>query len=116
MASSYRTMRDLDWPLLLITLAICAVGILQIYSATHDTIWRDAWWKQIIWVAVGVLLLWIFTSVDYHTLMGQVYIMYGLCLAGLIGVFLIGVQVFGSRRWIPLPGGFKFQVSEFTKL
>ena len=26
------------------------------------------------------------------------------------------MQVFGSRRWIPLPGGFKFQVSEFVKI
>ena len=52
--SSYRTVRDLDWPLLLITLAICAAGVLQIYSATHDTIWQDAWWKQIVWVAGGV--------------------------------------------------------------
>ncbi len=54
MASSYRTFRDLDWPLLVITLAICAAGVLQIYSATRDTIWHDAWWKQIVWVAGGV--------------------------------------------------------------
>jgi len=116
MASSYRTFRDLDWPLLVITLAICAAGVLQIYSATRDTIWHDAWWKQIVWVAGGVVLLWIFTTVDYHTLMSQVYVMYGLAIAGLVAVFLVGVQVFGSRRWIPLPDGFKFQVSEFAKI
>jgi rod shape determining protein RodA len=116
MASSYRTFRDLDWPLLIITLAICAAGVLQIYSATRDTIWHDAWWKQIVWVAGGVLLLWIFTVIDYHTLMGQVYIGYVLVIVGLIAVFLVGVQVFGSRRWIPLPGGFRFQMSEFAKI
>jgi len=116
MASSYRTFRDLDWPLLIITLAICAAGILQIYSATRDTIWHDAWWKQIVWVAGGVVLLWLFTVVDYHTLMGQVYIGYVLVILGLLAVFLVGVQVFGSRRWIPLPGGFRFQISEFAKI
>jgi rod shape determining protein RodA len=116
MASSYRTFRDLDWPLLVITLAICAAGVLQIYSATRDTIWHDAWWKQIVWVAGGVFLLWFFTAVDYHTLMGQVYVGYGLAIAGLLAVFMIGVQVFGSRRWIPLPGGFRFQISEFAKI
>ena len=24
--------------------------------------------------------------------------------------------MFGSKRWIPLPGGFRFQISEFVKL
>ena len=70
--------RDLDWPLLLITLSICALGVLQIYSATHETIWKDAWWKQIVWIAAGIVLMWVVTHIDYHTLLGQVYLMYGL--------------------------------------
>jgi rod shape determining protein RodA len=37
-------------------------------------------------------------------------------LVVLVGVLLAGRQAFGSRRWIPLPGGFTFQVSEFAKL
>ncbi len=40
MASTYKSIRDIDWPLLLITLAISAVGILQIYSATHENKWK----------------------------------------------------------------------------
>jgi len=35
--SRYRSFRDLDWSLLIITLIICSLGVLQIYSATHDT-------------------------------------------------------------------------------
>ena len=31
-------------------------------------------------------------------------------------VLLVGKQVFGSTRWIPLAPGFHFQVSEFVKL
>jgi rod shape determining protein RodA len=116
MASTYKSLRDIDWPLLLITLAISAVGILQIYSATHETKWRDAWWKQIVWVGVGLVLFWILSQIDYHTLMSQVYVMYGLGIAGLIAIFFVGTRVFGSRRWIPLPGGFQFQVSEFVKI
>jgi rod shape determining protein RodA len=114
--SGYRSIRDLDWPLLLITLAICGLGVLQIYSATHETIWKDAWWKQIVWIAAGVVLLWAITQIDYHTLLGQVYILYGLSILTLISVFVVGTKVFGSRRWIPLGGGFKFQISEFVKL
>ena len=112
----HRSIRDLDWPLLLIALAISAAGILQIYSATHDTIWRDAWWKQIIWVFAGMVLLWIATVIDYHTLLNRVYLFYALSIVLLIAVFVVGTKVFGSRRWIPIGGGFHFQVSEFVKL
>jgi rod shape determining protein RodA len=48
--------------------------------------------------------------------MNHVFPMYGLSVAALLGVLLIGKQVFGSRRWIPLAGGFHLQVSEFVKL
>ena len=114
--TGYRSIRDLDWPLLLITLSICALGVLQIYSATHETIWKDAWWKQIIWIGAGLLMMWVVTNIDYHTLLGQVYLMYGLSIVTLLSVFLIGTKVFGSRRWIPVGGGFRLQVSEFVKL
>jgi rod shape determining protein RodA len=114
--TGYRSIRDLDWPLILITLSICALGVLQIYSATHDTIWKDAWWKQIIWIGAGLVLLWVVTNIDYHTLLGQVYVFYGLSIVTLIAVFIVGTKVFGSRRWIPIGGGFKLQVSEFVKL
>jgi len=115
-ASTYKSIRDIDWPLLLITLAISAVGILQIYSATHETKWKDAWWKQIVWTLAGLVLFWIVSKIDYPTLLGQAYLMYGLGVTGLIAIFFIGTRVFGSRRWIPLPGGFQFQVSEFIKV
>lgn len=116
MASAYRSIRDLDWPLLLITLAICAVGVLQIYSATLDTKWNDAWWKQMIWVVGGVLLMWVVMTVDYHTLLSNVWVLYGLSVLALIAVFIVGVTVFGARRWIALPGGFQLQVSEYVKI
>ena len=110
----YRSFRDLDWPLLAITLIICALGVLQIYSATHDTQWQDAWWKQIIWIAVALGMMWVVTSIDYHTLLAQVPILYGLSIAALLAI-AFGKLVFGSRRWIRILG-FNFQISEFVKL
>ena len=116
MASSYRSLRDLDWPMIILTLAICGVGVLQIFSATHDTpVWDDAWWKQIIYICVGLVLLGFISRIDYHTLLGQAPVMYGLALAALLSTFAVGKMVFGSRRWIGF-GSFHFQVSEFAKL
>jgi len=111
----YRSFRDFDWPLLAVALIICALGVLQIFSATHDTRWQDAWWKQIIWIAIGMGLMWIASSIDYHTLLAQIPLMYGLSIASLVAVLAAGRLVFGSRRWIGILG-FNFQISEFVKL
>jgi rod shape determining protein RodA len=111
----YRSYRDLDWPLLLITLIICGLGVLQIYSATRDTHWEDAWWKQLIWIGIALGLMWVVTSIDYHTLLGQIPLLYTLSVTSLIGVLLVGRLVFGSRRWIRILG-VNLQVSEFVKL
>jgi rod shape determining protein RodA len=108
--------RDFDWTLLVISLVICGVGVLQIYSATRGTVWQDAWWKQIIYVCVGLVLMWLTVAIDYHAMMHYVFIMYGLSVLALLGVLLVGKQAFGSRRWIPVAGGFHLQVSEFVKL
>ncbi len=113
----YRSFRDLDWSLLAITLIICGLGILQIYSATQNTKWSDAWWKQAVWVLVAIGIMWVASSIDYHTLLGQVPILYGLSIVALLATFAVGKMVFGSRRWIRVPGaGFNFQISEFVKL
>jgi len=114
--ANYRSLRDLDWVLLFITLALCSLGILQIYSATLGSVWKDAWWKQVIYVAAGFVALWLMTQIDYHSLLGQVPVFYLLTVATLGATFAVGKQVFGSRRWIPLAGGFHLQVSEFGKL
>jgi rod shape determining protein RodA len=111
----YRSYRDLDWPLLLITLVICGLGVLQIYSATRETRWEDAWWKQLIWIGVALGLMWLVTSIDYHTLLGQIPLLYALSVTALVGVLLAGRLVFGSRRWIRILG-VNLQISEFVKL
>jgi rod shape determining protein RodA len=114
--SGYLSSRDLDWTLLIIVLLICAVGVMQIYSATIDTGFHSAWWKQIVYIAGGLLLMRLAIRVDYHSLMHQVPVLYISSIVLLLATDLVGDTVFGSRRWIPLPGGARFQVSEFVKL
>jgi rod shape determining protein RodA len=111
----YRSFRDLDWPLLIITLIICALGVLQIYSATLDTHWHDAWWKQIVYIGIAIGIMWVVASIDYHTLLGQVPVLYGISILALLATFALGHFVFGAKRWIRI-FGFNFQISEFVKL
>ena len=110
-----RSIHGIDWPLLIITLAICALGVLQIYSAANGTKWHDAWWKQIIWVGTGVIMMWVVGQIDYHSLMGRAFTFYGVSIGLLIATGLIGDKVFGSTRWIAF-GAFRFQTSEFVKI
>lgn len=114
--ASYRSLRDFDWGLLTLALILCAVGVLQIYSATQGTKWVNVWWKQVIWIGAGLILMYIVSSIDYHTLLGQVPVLYGGTIALLILTYLVGTTVFGAKRWISLPGGVLFQVSEFAKI
>ncbi len=112
----YLSLRDIDWWLLLITLAICAVGVGQIYSATFDTSSRGDWWKQVFYILTGLGLMWVMMKIDYHTLLHYVPMLYLTSVAGLLITYVVGEAAFQSTRWIPLPGGFHLQVSEFVKL
>jgi rod shape determining protein RodA len=114
--TTYLSLRDFDWPMFLIVMLICCVGVLQIYSATIGTQWDGYWWKQILYILAGMFLMWVVAQIDYHYLLGHVFSMYGVAVIALIGVLIFGSTAFGSTRWISLPGGFHLQVSEFAKL
>jgi rod shape determining protein RodA len=111
----HRSIRDFDWLMLVLVSAICALGMLQIYSATRDTHFTEAWWKQGVWILAGFFALWVGTLIDYHTLLGQVAVFYALSVVTLIATFAVGTTVFGSRRWIGSPS-YHIQPSEFVKL
>jgi rod shape determining protein RodA len=114
--SGYLSGRDIDWGMVVIALIICILGVVQIFSAAHGSAWDDAWWKQIIWIGAGLLLMWIATAIDYHALMQHVTALYILSVVLLLVVLLVGKQAFGSTRWIPIAPGIHLQVSEFVKL
>ncbi len=112
----YFSLRALDWTLLGFVLAISTLGVLQIYSATRSTPWHGAHVKQILWIVIGMVLMWFISQIDYHALLDRVPVLYLLSVLGLIVVYVVGEVRRGSRRWIPLFGGFNLQVSEFVKL
>jgi rod shape determining protein RodA len=113
--SAYRSIRDFDWLMFILACAICALGVLQIFSATHGTRFADAWWKQVVWLLAGMLAMWIATLIDYHTLLAQVPVLYVLSVVTLIATYALGMSAFGSRRWIGT-ASYHLQISEFVKL
>ena len=109
-------MKDFDWTMFFVTMIICGLGVLQIFSATHDTIWQGSWWKQLMFIVAGVALMWVVANIDYHALIRRVYPLYIASVVLLVAVLVIGKRAFGSTRWIALPAGIHLQISEFAKI
>jgi rod shape determining protein RodA len=114
--SRYVSYRDFDWLLMGFVLVICALGVLQIHSATEHTKFAGAHIRQIYWIAAGVGAMFLVSLLNYQALLEQTHWIYVAALASLIAVLLFGQKYLGARRWIKMPGGAHFQPSEWVKL
>ena len=93
--------RNFDWPLFLVLLVLCGVGVGMIYSATYTTEdLTDYWLRQTIWIIVGVILLFIMAAIDYRNLEMFALPSFLLFVASLIAVSLFGTEQNGSKRWL----------------
>jgi rod shape determining protein RodA len=108
--------QDFDWALLAIVAAITGIGVLEIYSSTHASGMAGIQWKQLMWIGVGIVGMFLISQIDYHTLLDQAPALYMFGVATLLIVLVIGQSRFGAKRWVSLGGGPNFQVSEFMKL
>jgi rod shape determining protein RodA len=112
-----RIFQYFDWTLLALVLGICAIGIINIYSAVFSLSDRQIplYLKQIQWVLLGSFFMMTVFLIDYHVINEGAYVIYGISVALLVVVFLYGYTANGSQRWIVL-GSFSLQPSELMKL
>jgi rod shape determining protein RodA len=108
---------NFDWPLLGIVLAICLIGVINIYSTGFSLTTAKAplYLKQIQWIIMGLLFMLITLSIDHRILIQYAYIIHGIAILMLIFVTFYGYTTHGSQRWLAF-GGFSFQPSELVKL
>jgi len=71
--------------------------------------------RQAGWVAIGLVLLVISMSVEYHVLLDLSVVLYVLGLVSLVGVLGFGAMHGGAANWLKI-GAFQFQPSEFAKI
>jgi rod shape determining protein RodA len=106
------------WGLFLVTCVLLTVGVAFIHSASYKiaTGTYDGYAsRQLQWVAYGLGLFFTLLFISYRDIGKLSPLIYIASLAGLAAVFVFGVTVKGSQRWIPL-GGVRVQPSEFMKL
>ena len=106
-------------PLLLVAvigLSICS--IVAIKGATADDIPGEPYYyvyRQAAYAAVGIVVMYGISRIDYSRLRELKYVWYGLMIGSILLVFALATATRGSKRWIELPF-FRFQPSELGKV
>src|SRR5688572_1027301 len=107
-----RLHHHIDWAMLGAIVALCLVGLANIYSSTGG--FTRIYYTQISGILLGLVALVICLSVDYRSLADKSHLIYLGILLLLVYVLLFGVVRGGSRRWIDF-GALNLQPSEFAK-
>jgi rod shape determining protein RodA len=107
-------LREIDWVLTALLVANTLVGVFMIYSASYFSGGGYAW-KQVLWLAAGLVVFFLTISIDYKTWMAFAPYIYAAFLIFMIGLFFFGHSVSGARSWIRIAfiGG---QPSELAKV
>jgi len=128
MAKFKQALRNYDFLLAFLSIALGVFGVVMIYAATNaDAIpsgitnqWHWLWERQRMYVISGAVLMFAFSAMDYHWFTRFYLYVYGLMVLLLLVVMAIGASEPGVSRWllipIPVVGSLSMQPSEFSKL
>ena len=119
--SRTRVSRSIDYPILLMYLALVCIGWLSLYSATYEVDQPLAYLditttigKQTAWVGIAIIVL-IFTLVlEWQLWNTFAYVLYAIAIIVLIAVLIFGSEIKGAKSWFVI-GGASFQPSELAK-
>ena len=113
-----------DFIIIGLTALLVIFGTVMIFSASYyAAIAEDGdpysyLKKQLIWVAIGTVLMWFCSKIDYH-LWGRIYIVAFLAGFILLGLIFspLAISANGATRWLGVPGvPFTIMPGECAKL
>ncbi len=114
---SSRIIRQIDLRVIAVILALMAISLTVISSYTGDEgFLTPLTVKQIQWFVIGGGVYAAAALLDYNKLREWTWILYGLMIVALVGLFFTGA-IARVHRWYRIPIlGMSFQPSEFAKL
>lgn len=114
---SPRTLKDFDWWLLALVLAVAIFGVIEISSAETARPHLAGSWRNQLWgIAAGLVVMVLTMAYDYRVIVGASYYFYAVGVVLLILVFTpLGDTVNYNRSWLNL-GVLRLQPSEFAKI
>jgi cell division protein FtsW len=112
------------YALLLAVMALTALGIVMVYSASSVRSYFSSadpaaqGLEQLVWAGIGLTGLVVAMRLDFRHLRYLAIPFYVITLGLLVAVLVpgIGSEINGSRRWIVIPGFGSLQPAEFAKL
>ena len=115
--------RPRDYGLIAVLLALLAVGVVFIHSASFrsqamgEGYYTTSPRKQVQWIVLGVFLFVGVLFVNYRHILEHAYLLYLVGLGLLVAVLFLGVtnNVIHARRWLSV-GLFRVQPSEIMKI
>jgi rod shape determining protein RodA len=112
-----RYLRNVNWYLIAAAFALTCFGFIAIQSADlHSSGAHAEYRKQIFYSIVGVVVMYVFSRVDYRNFQRWAPWLYGANLLLLAFVLKGGHNALGAQRWISLGPLGEFQPSEPAKL
>ncbi len=109
MFRNYR-IRDYDFKLIFMMIAITIIGILAVGSAREELQSR-----QLLGFIMGLFIMIVISFFDYSLFLRFYWVIYVFNIILLIMVMMFGEVVNNARRWLEI-GGIQFQPSELTKI
>jgi cell division protein FtsW len=107
--------------LILVTLGLVAFGLVMVFSATSASAALGEGdpmrflVKQGLYAGAGLVLLAVFTRVDYHALRPLAPILLAVAFVGCVAVLAVAPSINGAQRWF-LVGPISIQPAEIAKL
>lgn len=110
--------KKLDWPLIIAAILLVGFGLLSIYSSSLGKGDFLNFNKQVIFLGIGIFLMFTLSFIDWRFLREDPYlilILYFVCLGGLVGLFFFAPEIRGVKSWYKI-GEFSIDPIEFTKI
>lgn len=107
-------LRNIDWILIALLLLNSTLGVAFIYSSSHY-LPGNYYMRQFFWIIISFIILFLFLSIDYKTILIYSPYFYIVSIVILGGLLLLGRFEGGVRSWIKFPF-FRVQPSEITKI
>ena len=111
-----RLLRQIDVPLVVVTLAIAIFGVMNIYSATRISSGTFYLRTQVIYILIAMVICYIILLIDYNLISNYSDVFYWIGIVLLLATELQGTVINGSNSWLklgPLPA---IQPTEFLKI
>ncbi len=112
---------QIDWVLLLLYVALVAIGWVNIYSASlddsvaHFLDFSQIYAKQLFFIGLSVVLIIFILALDTKFYERFSSIFYILSMLSLVGLFFFGKNINGATSWYAI-GSFTLQPGEFAKI